>query len=163
MNAVLGLRRIRWCVIGLAFFALVAGVFAIQSSGISGESGGQPFPVFAGVVLLSLWLFASSRSEDLFATQLTLAENGETGQLHGKVGVRSEWRRRRERRNERARTEQLRATAAREQSEASDAARVDDILERMHQSGVESLTKEERELLSRVSEAIRRQRERDGL
>lgn len=161
-NAVLGLRRVRWCVIGLAFLSLIAGVIAIQASGISGESGGQPFPVFAGVVLLSLWLFASSRNEDLFATQLTLAENGETGQLHGKIGIRSEWQRWRERQTERANVERLRAAAVREQSEASDAAKVDGILQRMHESGVDSLTKNERNLLKRVSEAIRRQRERDG-
>jgi hypothetical protein len=161
--AAVSARRVRWWLVGLAFMVLITGVIAIQATGFASESGGQPFPIFAGIVLLSLWLFASSRSEDLFAIQAILAEQGEIGQLHGKMGARPMWQRWRERRTELAHTTRLRAAAAREQAEASDASRVDEILQRMHKSGPDSLTNEERELLQRVSEAIRRQRERDNL
>ena len=55
----------------------------------------------------------------------------------------------------------LRSAQRREQGEAIDVSRVDEILTRLHQEGMESLSPDDRRILDRVSESLRRQR-RDG-
>ena len=47
----------------------------------------------------------------------------------------------------------------REHREADDASRVDEILQRLHQEGAESLSPEELELLQRVSKALKNERQ----
>ncbi|MBB3208643.1 hypothetical protein FHS27_004475 [Rhodopirellula rubra] len=155
-------RSVRWWIVGAALVTLICGVLAIRSSGISTQAGGRAFPAFAGVTLLALWLLASTRNEDLFASQLTLAGNHETGVMKSRFGVRATLKRRKLKRLEQERVQKLRETVERERSEASDAARADEILQRLHANGPSSLSKEERDILSRVSEAIRRERERDN-
>ena len=157
-DALMSTRRVRWWILGFAFSTLIVGVLAIRLAGFTTESGGQPLPVFAGVVLLSMWLFASSRNEDLFAIALTLSENGEIGRLADAFDPMAAWRKLREFKSQRVRTTRLKAAVAAERAEASDAARVDEILQRLHDQGQGSLSRDERELLQRVSEAIRRER-----
>lgn len=157
-DALMSTRRVRWWILGFAFSTLIVGILAIRLAGFTTESGGQPLPVFAGVVLLSIWLFASSRNEDLFAIALTLSENGEIGRLADAFDPMVAWRKLREFKSQRVRTTRLKAAAAAERAEASDAARVDEILQRLHDQGQGSLSRDERELLQRVSEAIRRER-----
>ena len=159
-DALRSTRRVRWWILGFAFSTLVVGALAIRLAGLTTASGVEPFPVFAGVVLLSMWLFASSRNEDLFAIALTLSENGEIGRLADTLHPVAAWRKMCELKSQRERTTRLKAAVAAEHSEANDAARVDDILQRLHEQGQESLSREERALLQRVSEAIRRQRSR---
>ena len=55
----------------------------------------------------------------------------------------------------------VRAAQRRERSEAVDAARLDAILDRLHHDGIDSLSSEERAVLSRVSERLR-QMQRDS-
>jgi hypothetical protein len=52
----------------------------------------------------------------------------------------------------------LRAARSREQGEAIDAQRLDEILTRLHREGIEALSVEDRRILKRVSESLRRQR-----
>lgn len=154
---------VRWWVIGFAIVVWIGGVVTIMASGIAAESGEQAIPVFAGVTLLAGWLWFSTRSEDLFAIQMTLAANGETGVLksRSRFALESPWKRWRTLRQERQQTKNLRETLDRERSEANDAARVDEVLRRLHAHGPDSLSEKERAILNRVSEAIRRERERD--
>lgn len=160
-DAVMSTRRTRWWMVGFALVTLVVGVLAIQWAGFSTQSGGRPLPVFAGVVLLSMWLFASSRNEDLFAIQLTLSENGEIGRFQDSFNPALAWRNAKAAKLQRARDARLKAALVRERDEASDASRVDEILQRLHEKGRESLSADERDLLGRVSAAIRRERQRD--
>ncbi|MFG0255717.1 MAG: hypothetical protein ACF787_11590 [Rhodopirellula sp. JB053] len=162
MRANHAVRSVRWWIIGFAVLTLIGGVIAIRASDISSQAGGRAFPAFAGITLLAMWLVASTRGEDLFASQLTIAENGETGVMRARYGIGPVLLRRKQRRLEKERLRRLRETAQRERSEASDATRADEILQRLHSDGPASLSEEERQILGRVSEAIRRERERDA-
>jgi len=155
-------RVVRWWIAGFSLLTFALGFAAISTAGIDPQAGGRAFPAYTGVVLLALWLLLSIQNEDLFASQLTLADNGETGIMKSRIGIATMWQRWQSTRQDRRRTQKLRETAVRERAEASDAARVDDILKRLHVDGPASLNDEERAILSRVSEAIRRERQRDG-
>jgi hypothetical protein len=50
----------------------------------------------------------------------------------------------------------------RERNEATDAARLDEILNRVHCDGIDSLSREDRESLDRVSENLRKQRQTES-
>ncbi len=154
-------RRVQWWLVAMALAILVSGVLAIELSGISTQAGGRAWPALCGVILLALWLFVSARGDDLLASQLILVANGETGVLHGRVGIRPMLRQWQARRRQLARTRKLLEAAQREREEASDAARVDDILQRLHSYGRDALSDEERAILRRVSEAIRHERARN--
>lgn len=160
-RAMEALRRVQWWIVGIAAATLGCGIFTIQLSGISTESGGRAWPALGGVILLALWQFVSARGDDLLASQLILAANGETGALHSRVGVRPTIRQWRAGRRQRERTRRLMEVAKRERDEASDAARVDEILQRLHAHGRDALSDEERATLSRVSQAIRHERTRN--
>ena len=154
-------RIVRWWLVASALMTLIVGVLVIHTSGISTQPGGRALPAIAGVTLLALWLFASARGEDLFASQLTLASNQETGVLKSRIGMRTVIQRWRTVRREREQTQRLIVAAQRERAEADDAARADEILQHLHADGPAALTDAERAILSRVSEAIRRERARD--
>ncbi len=159
--AIFALRRVQWWLVGTALATLISGVLAIQLSGIGSEPGGRAWPALCGVILLALWLFVSARGEDLLASQLILAANGETGVLHSRIGIRPAFHRWQDAWRQRKRTRKLLEVAKRERDEASDAAHADEILQRLHAHGRESLSEEERAILGRVSEAIRQERARD--
>jgi hypothetical protein len=161
VQAQYAVRIVRWWLVACAAATLVLGTLAIHTSGISTQPGGRALPAFAGIALLALWLFLSTRNEDLFASQLTLAGNQETGVLKSRMGIRTVLHRWQTARRQREQTERLRAVAQRERAEANDAARADEILQRLHAEGPAALTNDERAILSRVSEAIRRQRARE--
>ncbi len=160
-KAIHAVRRVQWWLVGMALATLLSGVLAIQFSGISTQTGGRVWPALGGVILLALWLFVSARGDDLLASQLILAANGETGVLHSRIGIRPTLDQWQAGRRQRARTRKLLETAKREREEASDAARVDEILQRLHAHGRDGLSDEERAILSRVSEAIRQERARN--
>ncbi|WP_283431393.1 hypothetical protein [Neorhodopirellula lusitana] len=162
LEAIRSTRCVRWAMVGTAFATLITGITAIQALGLTDELGVRPTPLIAGIVLLSVWLFASSRNADLFAIQYALAENSELGRLADRWSVKQFWGTFQKRRLQRAQDERLRAAVAKERAEAVDASKVDEILQRMHDDGPESLSNEERDLLKRVSEAIRQERERGG-
>ncbi len=81
-------------------------------------------------------------------------ERGRLGPHDVGLGIRDSIHRWRTRRR-------LRTAQRREQGEAIDVQRVDEILARLHQEGMESLSPEDRRILARVSESLRRER-RDG-
>ncbi|WP_246112394.1 hypothetical protein [Allorhodopirellula solitaria] len=160
-EAIFAVRRVQWWIVAIALSTLLGGVMAIQLSGISSQAGGRVWPALSGVTLLALWLFISARGQDLLASQMILAANGETGVLHSRIGIGPAYRRWQAERQQRARTRKLLEVAKRERDEANDAAQVDEILQRLHTGGPDSLSDEEHAILSRVSEAIRQTRARD--
>lgn len=140
-------RLIRGTAIVLAFIAI----------GLIPTELGDGVPRWILLVLLAAALWVSSRSRDIVALSegfrdATLGGGGldESGSLVDRVRQRMLARRRRRRLVETAREEHL---------EATDAARLDAILERLRLEGVAALSDEERAVLGRVSDRLRRIRE----
>lgn len=124
----------------------------------------QLAPKWPLVVVLALLLWVSGNGNDVVkilngfdrGPQATPDETPATVDQGSRVGVietagRSwkEWRRNRK----------LRKVLRQEHDEACDAARVDEILNRLHREGAASLSTEDRKILDRVSESLRKQRE----
>ncbi|MCC9640665.1 hypothetical protein LOC71_00140 [Rhodopirellula sp. JC740] len=161
------LRSMRAWVIASALLILVGGNWILHTTGIMGQPGGMAWPAVAGVVALSLWLFTSSGNADLTAIYESIVRRAEytevgeinpIGRLRGKFGPAATWRRYRTTRENRRQEQRLRDALQKERQEANDAARVDAILQRLHQDGVESLSADELELLQRVSDALKNER-----
>lgn len=62
----------------------------------------------------------------------------------------------------RNRRRQIKRAIERERGEAADAERLDEVLHRLHTGGLDSLSKADRELLHRVSERVRKERDADS-
>ncbi|MEO9934087.1 hypothetical protein [Rhodopirellula bahusiensis] len=162
------LRSMRAWIIAMALLTLVGGNLLLSTSGVTSQSGGMAWPAVTGVVGLSLWLFTSAGSPDLTAIYESIVRRAEytevgernvIGRFRGRFGPLASWRRIRARREDAAKHQRLRETMQREHREADDASRVDEILQRLHQDGVASLSRDERELLQRVSEALKNERQ----
>ena len=162
------LRSLRAWIIAMALLTLVTGNLLLSTSGVTSQAGGLAWPAVAGVVALSLWLFTSAGSPDLTAIYesivrraeyIEVGEQNPIGRLRGRFGPVATWRRYKARREDVAKQQRLRETMEREHREADDASRVDEILQRLHQEGAESLSPEELELLQRVSKALKNERQ----
>jgi hypothetical protein len=127
----------------------------------------QPTMDLRGLLLVALsWLlFVSSRGADVgqilsgFQVGLTAkvserGDHGVTGRepLERFSGLIDRLRQRR-------RFQKLRQAQQREREEAIDSQRLDEILSRLHREGRESLSPDDRRVLERVSESLRRQRQ----
>ncbi|WP_047817223.1 AAA family ATPase [Rhodopirellula islandica] len=161
------LRAMRAWVIAMALLTLIGGNVLLHSSGVISQAGGLAWPAVAGVVALSLWLFTSAGSSDLTAIYESIVRRAEytevgeqnpIGRFRGQFGPMASWRRYQVRRQDAAQQQRLREAMAREHREADDASRVDEILQRLHRDGVDSLADDERELLQRVSLALKNER-----
>lgn len=140
-------RLVRGTAIVIAFIAIGL---------IPTEFGGR-VPRWILLILLAAALWISSRSRDLVDLSdgfagATLGGEGldETKSLADRVRGQILAQRRRRR---------LVATAREEHQEATDAARLDEILERLRVDGVDALSDDERGVLRRVSDRLRRIRE----
>ncbi len=138
-------------------FAVLTGFVAV---GLFATDAAMQFPRSILLLVLAGALWISARSHDLrelierfhFAADgVGLDEQGAT--VVDRVRRWSVARRRRQR---------LVATAKEERQEAVDAARLDAILEQLCRDGVDSLSEEERGVLKRVSERLRRVRKDDA-
>jgi hypothetical protein len=170
----------RRCLVVMSLATLVIAIAMIR-----GESN-VPFARWPWVFFLSVLLWVSTRARDLEATILAfqsfeamgvvgdpfdgphprgdgllddddrLASVMREGDRHHGLGTRlRQWFRRRQ---ERKRVQQAMVL---ERREAVDAARVDEILDRLHEQGADSLSAEDRRILERVSRALRKHREPD--
>ena len=112
------------------------------------------------LLLLALLLAVSARAADVHE----LLENFQEAHVFPSDGQMSDSvvaklrRRLMDRRNRR----RLAAAVQREREEAVDAARLDDILQRLHTDGLESLSASDRAVLRRVSDTLRKYRQRGG-
>lgn len=140
----------RRCIVVLAACTVLAAIFLMS------EESGRAFPQWPLVALLGVLLWLSSRASDvttmLIGFQSTAAlESGEglVSRIRSRIRSGKEQKR-------------LQRAIEQERSEAVDAARLDEILNRLHAEGIESLSDEERQILDRVSKNLRQQREAEG-
>ncbi|QDV63646.1 hypothetical protein [Crateriforma conspicua] len=131
----------------LAFLLFVAALAMA-----TGSPGGR-LPMWSVVALVGAFLWGSSGGKDLtawldsFAVSTLSREESETC-----ATLLDEVRRRiTDRKNER----RLRDAHQREVGEAMDVARLDDILDRLHRDGFDSLSDDEQQVLRRVSQTLR--------
>ncbi len=145
--------------IGLArrLIRVTAIVIAFVAIGLIPTEIGGRVPRWILLTLLAAALWVSSRSRDLIDlcegfTDATLGGEGldETRSLAARVRGQILARSRRRR---------LVAAAREEHQEATDAARLDEILERLRADGLDTLSDDERAVLRRVSDRLRRIRE----
>ncbi len=146
----------RRCIAMVAFLTLL--LTAVLMSGQAGLVLSQ-WPLLA---LMGILLWLSSRGSDVTSILLGFQSASDASgqeslrrdsQSHGgmisRIGgvIRS-----------RQEHQRLQKVLEQERSEAVDAARLDEILNQLHQNGIESLAPEDRKILERISENLRRQR-----
>ena len=173
-----GSRIMRVLVNASAAAMLLSALVAMRSGqpGVSAPPSADPVGVDAApaasswttafaIAALSGWMFASSRGGDLSALQKRLNRTGPVAQAPLPLGRwvaafrwRSWWTRCQDWRRDRQRRKRLLAAMIRERDEARDVQRAEEVLQKLHVEGMPSLSRQERELLQRVSEAVRRQR-----
>jgi hypothetical protein len=130
--------------------------FAIWLMTAQQDVSGAGWPLFMGIAVL-LWL--SSRHSDtlrmLEAMDFTgqTADASQSNRFWSSVAERLRcWRD----------VRRVRRAHRMEQGEAVDAQRVDEILNRLHNEGIGALNDEDRRLLERVSENLRKQRQAES-
>ncbi len=149
---------VRRCLSLIAIATVMMGIFIAT---VDEPFYSSNWPLF---ILLGVLLWVSARAPDLaesldgFRSVDTLSHAGEPSLQVGadKPGLAT---RVRESIRERGNRKRLKKAVAQERSEAVDAERLDQILTRLHQDGIEALDSDEREILERVSESLRRRRE----
>lgn len=146
----------------LAAVALIAAWFSQQHEQY--ELGPQP-PLWFALVMLSIYMYFSSRSEEVqqkeveqqedtvfgydfsqgYTSLERSAQKEEAKQFQAEPSLLGKWlERRREVQRERE-----------QEQEAEDERRIDEVLQRLHEHGMPNLSKDDRALLNRVSERYR--------
>ncbi|TWU48214.1 hypothetical protein [Rubripirellula reticaptiva] len=144
-------RVFRRCLIVLAMLTMVLAMWSLAQT----TSTGLPsWPILFGLALL-LWV-SSYRSDIVqilrafeFSTEAGSSQSRRQPSLVAKV---------KERLNRKRKLKRLKAVMQQERNEAVDAARLDDILRRLHSGGKESLSAEDQKILARVSDQLRKNR-----
>ena len=153
----------RRCLMCVGFATLLAAAWLIA------HDDGSSIPRWPLLMLLGVLVWISAGAADLrqrmVGFRLASPPQSEDDRLAGVMRpqsprrlwgrLRAAWRSRRERRR-------VLLALENERREASDARRLDEILQRLHAEGIESLSMEERDILKRVSEALRKERELSG-
>jgi hypothetical protein len=148
---------VRRCLAAVALMTLALAIVLMLGEG-------QGFSKWPLLLLLALMLWVSSRGsdvEEILAGQRSLSDESDTSgseDSHEHDGVVAAIRQSMRRRQERKR---LKQAIDQERSEAIDAQRLDEILNRLHRDGIDALSSEDRKILDRVSENLRRQRQAD--
>lgn len=146
----------RRCLIAVAIVTL-GGAIAVLSTQSSDR-----FPQWPLLFFLSVMLWVSSHRSDVRASLQAFQSTGflhARGQPHDSLddapGIVRRWR---ERVQGQRRNQRIADAMQRERDEAVDASRLDDILERLHSNGRDSLSDEDKKILARVSENLRKMR-----
>ncbi|MEM9365453.1 MAG: hypothetical protein AAGD07_05615 [Planctomycetota bacterium] len=170
MDSKIALNMTRRCVRLLSIATLVGGFLLLQltlgsltwesNSGIDVSPVLGPTWLAIGVASLSMFLSASARDLPALVDACASEEEDAASPSNRSPRPRGWITRFRDRRREKRQTQQLRDASVRERSEAEDAIRADAVLARLHDSGPESLSEDDRQVLQRVSEALRREKER---
>jgi hypothetical protein len=121
------------------------------------------------ILLLGILLWLSSRASDVTAILAGFQSRGEDPYTAPELRIDQAQTSRPGpvssiRRSLRTRHDRRRVILAmkRERNEATDAARLDEILNRVHCDGIDSLSREDRAILDRVSETLRKQRQTES-
>lgn len=148
-DALVQARLFRRCLIALAMMTLGIAMWVM-----SGE-GQSRFPRWPLFFLLAVLLWISSHRSDVreLLAGFAAAEAG------GPSVQPSLWDQIRTARTRQKQTRSLKRALQSEREEAVDAARLDDILERLHVGGRESLSEADRQILKRVSGQLRKARD----
>jgi len=145
-------RRLLQRILVVLALAIVILAIPMMASDDPQWSSKWPLLLTAGVLL-----WASSRSGEVFALIGGMQGSAdEVDRGNFVVNLRQtveQWRTQR----------RLQRALARERGEAVDAQRLDDILNRLHRDGVEALSGDDRKILDRVSESLRKEREENRL
>lgn len=134
----------------LAVIAIATTGFAIRLY-FAGSFPGWLIVLATGV---SIWI--SSRDKNMAGMFLGFQQHAE--QI-GPIGLRATAKKLIRTRQGRKRSK---LALRREHEEAVDASRLDEVLNRLHEGGADSLSREDRELLQRVSERVRKERDGDS-
>jgi hypothetical protein len=126
----------------------------------------QPTMELRGLLLVALaWLlFVSSRGSDVieilsgFQVQPALGPDLSVAHTKAAGGISQSYSNVVDFFRQRRRTRSLRQALQREHEEAVDSERLDGILARLHHEGMDALSPDDRRVLERVSESLRRQR-----
>lgn len=149
-------RLFRRCLTAVAMVTLVAAIVVLSTQ------TSDRFPQWPLLFFLSVMLWVSSHRSDV-RMSLQALESARvlqaSGQPHDLLddspGVVRRWR---ERLQGRRRNKRIAEAMQRERTEAIDASRLDEILERLHTHGRASLSDEDKRILTRVSENLRKMR-----
>jgi hypothetical protein len=144
--------------VGLLVTAVAAGFGPLGEDGNAGATGAGSVPVWMPLSLLAIFVFFSARrwgdaapvdepdsAESPLSSAPSDVEQDEQARLVDLRGPLARWL---DERREAARQR-------REQIEADEEQRVDEILARLHESGLDSLSRDERGILERVSARYR--------
>ncbi|MGB7325097.1 MAG: hypothetical protein WBD31_09510, partial [Rubripirellula sp.] len=146
-------RVFRRCFIVLAMLTMVLAMWSLAESK---PTGLPSWPILFGLAML-LWV--SSYRNDIVQILGEFALSTEAGSVAPRrqpslvAGIK-------ERLNRKRRLKRLKAAMQQERNEAVDAARLDDILQRLHSNGKDSLSDEDQKILARVSDQLRKNRSR---
>ena len=140
-------RVLRACLTVVALATAGVAIWLFLSRNLSG------WPI---VMLLGVTIWVSSRAKDVVDVFIGFQQHAGESKHPGmrqRVGqvIRTYQGRRRSQQ-----------ALQRERGEAVDAARLDEVLKQLHDHGVDSLSKEDRALLKRVSERVRKERDADN-
>ncbi len=147
-------RLFRRCLIAIAIVTLVLAIYVLSQESTDRV---PRWPLLFG---LSLMLWISAHRPDVMSLlrgfQLADFEGGEKQAGEGLAKrVTDHFRSRRLR-------QRVRAAMENERTEAVDASKLDEILQRLHSQGQASLSDEDRKVLTRVSERIRQSRQQES-
>ncbi len=149
----------RRCLSAVALLTLVLAIFVMSQDDSVALAGQWPL-----LLLLGVLLWASSRAGDVIDILMAFESSHQVaaGDVGGQAAKGSGLLRRIhssiQNRKDRIR---LRQAMDKEHREAVDAKRLDDILNRLHREGLDSLSDQDRRILERVSENLRKQRQAD--
>ncbi len=144
----------------LVLIAVILAMVALAIMPLESGSVAQRWPI---LLVVSVMLWVSSRSEDVELSLWSLvnseaARRGPAtprGTRHSSTWLRGQMQNLRSLKGRR----RLRQAIAKERSEAVDASKLDEILAKLHEQGESSLTPDERAILRRVSETLRKRDE----
>jgi hypothetical protein len=166
-----GEERTTQAAIAQRLLRVIAAATAVVALASIGRDPNSAIPRWAMLMLLAVGLWITSRGSDLDRMLIGFDSNLETGSEletdarsgSGQLKRPSFWSRATQPIRAIRFRRKARQALHRERGEAVDAAQLDRVLDQLHQRGIDSLSNRDRELLNRVSRALRRQRELDGV
>ncbi|TWU60388.1 hypothetical protein Poly51_06630 [Rubripirellula tenax] len=143
----------------LSMLTLVSAIWFLSET--ANSSSVERVPRWPLLFALSILLWISSRRSDVSESLrgFALASDTVSQSAPGRTNVITKIR---QSATSRRRHKDLQAAVLRERTEAVDADRLDGILQQLHNEGIDSLSDEDRKILSRVSEQLRKARQQQS-
>ncbi len=136
--------------------AMIAMLTLVLAVGLMSGEADRVVPRWPLLALLGVLLWLSSRASDVPTILLGFESTKEIESQAGLISrIRGVIRSRQDQKR-------LRKTLQQERSEAVEASRLDEILNQLHQDGIDSLAAEDRKILERVSKNLRQRRQAES-